>query len=153
VLTCGEIPQKMRGNPAPKPNAALNASLSSHLRPHGRGQNDVRDDKGNQQLHGLSVALVLARASHAIVGSDCEPAHMRCSQKIGRDERGSRLAAQEDLTRTYARSRICSNISFTPMAACLGTQTKARGLGTAGRYPTSDLHYRGRDCTPLNSAR
>jgi hypothetical protein len=36
----------MRGNPAPKPNAALNASLSSHLRPHGRGQNDVRDDKG-----------------------------------------------------------------------------------------------------------
>ena len=38
---------------------------------------------------------------------------MRCSQKIGRDERGSRLAAQEDLTRTYARSRICSNISFT----------------------------------------
>jgi hypothetical protein len=53
------------------------ASLSNHLRPHGRAQNNVQDDEGNQQLHESSVALVvLARPSHAIIGPDCEPAHM-----------------------------------------------------------------------------
>jgi hypothetical protein len=63
------------------------ASLSNHFRPHGRAQNNVRDDKGNQQLHESSVALVvLARPSHAIVGPDCEPAHMAMLTKKWRVE-------------------------------------------------------------------
>jgi hypothetical protein len=34
------------------------SSLSNHLRPHGRAQNDVRGDKSNQQLHGYLLPLL-----------------------------------------------------------------------------------------------